>query len=493
MSAPAPTPPDPRIHPRPGRAARARVVVRGRAQQPGGSEPAAHRAGARADAAAASRREVPLNVRTWVAATGGDFELRVARPDYDSPVGIVQVDSVTRGGPPRPSGRRSRRLVRASPTSSRSRSRTRSARKSRSGSFTFCPNSLEHQRVDDSGPGGPALPDVLRLLLALHEGDGLGHRRRLGRRGRSVSGDFGTPRIRVPRAGEFTLTVRIAERYRDLLEISDSDGEVSFPVTIKNVRRPPGIPVPCERAARAVRAPPSRTSPTPIPARCPISSPFRSGAWRRSTARTKDFLAFAATPWNAGPAPLVVEGFRRPGEEVMDAFQYFRDEDGNVVGRAPVGEMRFHAHPAHNHWHFLQFALFTLRDAADKELVRSRKQAYCLAPTDAIDLTVERASWGRGRDLFTACGDRERALGARGAPDRLGRHVLPVHAGAVVQHHESPQRLVLRPDSGQPAREPLRDGPVEQRRDPLALPRRPPGRATGPRHAVARDRGVTAG
>ena len=38
---------------------------------------------------------VNLDLRTWVAATGGDFELRVARPDYDTPVGVVQVDSVT--------------------------------------------------------------------------------------------------------------------------------------------------------------------------------------------------------------------------------------------------------------------------------------------------------------------------------------------------------------------------------------------------------------
>src|SRR5262247_4560764 len=41
---------------------------------------------------------VTLNVRTWVASTGGDFEVRVARPDYDSPAGVVQVDSLTGAG-----------------------------------------------------------------------------------------------------------------------------------------------------------------------------------------------------------------------------------------------------------------------------------------------------------------------------------------------------------------------------------------------------------
>ena len=31
----------------------------------------------------------------WVASVGGAFELRVGRPDYDTPVGIVQTDATT--------------------------------------------------------------------------------------------------------------------------------------------------------------------------------------------------------------------------------------------------------------------------------------------------------------------------------------------------------------------------------------------------------------
>ena len=40
---------------------------------------------------------------------------------------------------------------------------------------------------------------------------------------------------------------------------------------------------------------------------------------------------------------LVVEGFRREGEDVMDAYQYFID-DGTIVGRSQVGTFRFDAH-----------------------------------------------------------------------------------------------------------------------------------------------------
>jgi hypothetical protein len=351
------------------------------------------------------RERVGLDVGTWIAATGGDFELRVARADYDTPVDIVQVDSLTHA------------VLRDLPddvlngwsgladfieVSFTDAFGQEVAAKS----FTFCPNrySWERQRVDDSGPDVPRYPSFCSSFSPFTKGMVWGID--AGWAGTALGGEFRTPRIRLPRAGEFTVTVRIAERYRDLLEISDADGIVSFPVTVKNVRRSRGFPIPAGRtAAQAQTATvPDVTDPDPSTLPDLVALPL----WNLTTMsrRSGDFLAFAATPWNAGPAPLVVEGFRRPGEEVMDAYQYFRDEDGNVVGRAPVGDMRFHPAPAHNHWHFLQFAQFTLHDVTDMEVVHSRKQAYCLAPTDPIDLTVERANWGFAEDLSTACGDR---------------------------------------------------------------------------------------
>ncbi|MGH3039168.1 MAG: lysyl oxidase family protein [Gaiellaceae bacterium] len=348
---------------------------------------------------------VSLDVRTWIAATDGAFELRVARADYDTPPNIVQVDSVTgavvRDLPEQVLAGWSglERFVEVVLTGGAGQEVA--ARR-----FTFCPNGWEHQRVDDSGPELPRYPTFCGSFSPFTKGMVWGIEAGWAQRALGGS-DFRTPWLNVPRAGKFTLTVRITERYRDLLEISEADGAVSFPVTIKNGRRPRGLEF---RAHRLSRPPAQRVAVPdvmdPDPATLPdlVALPlWEMAAFHR---KSGDFLAFAATPWNAGPAPLVVEGFRRPAEELMDAYQYFRDADGNVVGRAPVGDMRFHAHPAHDHWHFLQFARFTLHDAADMEVVRSRKQAYCLAPTDAIDLTVERASWGEGADLSTSCGDR---------------------------------------------------------------------------------------
>ena len=51
----------------------------------------------------------------------------------------------------------------------------------------------------------------------------------------------------------------------------------------------------------------------------------------------------------------MVDGFRRDGQDVMDAYQYFLDENGNQVAYQQVGTMIWHA-ASHHHWHFNDFA-----------------------------------------------------------------------------------------------------------------------------------------
>jgi Lysyl oxidase len=116
-----------------------------------------------------------------------------------------------------------------------------------------------------------------------------------------------------------------------------------------------------------------------------------------------DYLTFASTELNQGPGTLVVDGFRGTNDRSMDAFQYFLI-DGEPIGRAPVGELEFHA-GRHNHWHFQQFALYSLLDADSKHVIVSDKQSWCLVNTDALDLTVPNANLTtRGLELRTSCG-----------------------------------------------------------------------------------------
>ncbi|MEI5011617.1 lysyl oxidase family protein [Streptomyces sp. PmtA] len=127
----------------------------------------------------------------------------------------------------------------------------------------------------------------------------------------------------------------------------------------------------------------------------------------------KDYLAFSANVWNAGPAQLVVDGFRSPGKATMDAYQYFYDAKGRQVGYTPTGTMEWDPRPGHVHWHFTDFASYRLLKADKKETVRSGKEAFCLANTDAVDYTVKNANWHPyNTDLATACG-QENSISVR--------------------------------------------------------------------------------
>ena len=119
----------------------------------------------------------------------------------------------------------------------------------------------------------------------------------------------------------------------------------------------------------------------------------------------KFYVNFGATVWNAGTSPLLVDGFRRTGTELMDAYQYFFDAKGKQVGSVPAGTMQWDAREGHRHWHFTDFAQYNLL-AADKKLaVRSGKEAFCLANTDAVDYTIPNAKWRPDNtDLSSSCG-----------------------------------------------------------------------------------------
>ena len=130
--------------------------------------------------------------------------------------------------------------------------------------------------------------------------------------------------------------------------------------------------------------------------------------------RTGTQLRFAATVWNAGDSPLVIDGFRDDREEEhMEAYQYFFNSDDEQVGYQKL-DSEFHWHADnHQHWHYEDFAAYRLLDAEKNVVKTSGKISFCLANTDAVDYTVPGADWQPGNtDLSTACG-REGSLSIR--------------------------------------------------------------------------------
>jgi hypothetical protein len=119
----------------------------------------------------------------------------------------------------------------------------------------------------------------------------------------------------------------------------------------------------------------------------------------------KTYVSFGATVWNGGTSPLLVDGFRQTGTDLMDAYQYFFDASGKEVGSVAAGTMEWDARDGHRHWHFTDFAQYNLLKADQKVAVRSGKEAFCLVNTDAVDYTIANAKWRPDNtDLSSSCG-----------------------------------------------------------------------------------------
>ncbi|MFB9362572.1 lysyl oxidase family protein, partial [Actinoplanes nipponensis] len=75
------------------------------------------------------------------------------------------------------------------------------------------------------------------------------------------------------------------------------------------------------------------------------------------------------------------------------------------VGSVAAGTMEWDAREGHRHWHFTDFAQYNLLKADKKVAVRSGKEAFCLANTDAVDYTIPNAKWRPDNtDLSSSCG-----------------------------------------------------------------------------------------
>ena len=360
---------------------------------------------------------IPLSAGVFMESLGGPWELRVHRDDYLSP---IELDWWIEGGadirtldPALLDGWRGLKdffHIRVKNVAS--------GIVKMNADTMFCPSSYDRSRVNDNGPAVPAYPSYGCYGMPLTLGTVWGVDDGWAVSAIDPYGYYyygGAPFLDVA-DGTFTAKFQVNPDYEGAFEMTEADSTVT--VTI-HVVTDPHCTWPCygrdgalivsdeDATARddgraVLTGVPETTDPDPATEPDLISLP----AWSIYADHRKkgDFLQFAANIWNRGPGGLVVEGFRRPDEDVMDAFQYFYSGD-TAVAKANVGSFEFDARPGHNHWHFQQFAAYTLLDASMSPVVPSTKEAFCLAPTDPIDLTVEGAQWSPYEiGLGTQCG-----------------------------------------------------------------------------------------
>lgn len=228
--------------------------------------------------------------------------------------------------------------------------------------------------------------------------------------------------LRLP-VGRYTATVAVGDRYVRAWGLDPEEARVDVAVTVVEARRnrtdrETGSRQQRHAAARTRAAGdvarPAAAEPTPraaadLPAGTPMPDLRSLPAFAIGLNREGTLIRFAANVWNAGNSPLVIDGFRTADQDVMAAYQYFFDTDGEQVAYQSVEDSGFYWHAEnHNHWHFQDFARYRLLAADKATVVRdSGKVSFCLANTDAIDYTVDGADWRpENTDLATACGGR---------------------------------------------------------------------------------------
>ena len=336
----------------------------------------------------------------WVTPVTDDFELWVGRPDYDTPITIKQVDPNTKA------------VLRTFPAEDMDgwsglkdfahyEVRDADGEVVAGDTFTFCPNGYLRQRLSDESPLNPSFPYFCNggpftkgSIWGIDEGWATG-----------IIGDYYYGLGWKAERRNYTLTFWIDPAWVSLLEISPSDASAEVHVTavdhgtlsVQHKSVQPAAP-------KATPYPKTPIVTDPDPQSLPDLVALPGWAMSTYARHNHDYLAFNSTEWNAGPGTMVVEGFRGTNDPSMDAFQYFL-VDGQPTGRAPIGELEYHAGGGHNHWHFEEFTQYTLLDASQQQILVSGKQSWCLVNTDAIDLTLPNANLlGYGQDLSTSCG-----------------------------------------------------------------------------------------
>ncbi len=365
-----------------------------------------------------ANRPAYLDLGVYVASVGGAFEIWASRPDYDTPVSFWQVvrsnGSITKypiaiaANDPWIGLPKFLHITITDDAGAVVLDRYRG----------FCPGSGELARVNDDGPDVTTYPQfcggnpfTLGQVWGIDDG--------------WASNAFGygtSANINGP-DGHYTATIEIAPAYQTLFGVAPADASVSVSLRVKTSKRTYCLPF-CagttssgglrgaggasrQQLVAAPASVPVLTNPDPSIRPDLVALP----AWGISVDHQRhsghDYLDFGATVWDKGPSPMVVEGFRRPdGVPIMDGWEYFY-ANGVPVGRAPAGDLMWDPRPGHQHWHFEQFARYSLLAADQTQIVRSEKTGFCLAPTDAIDLTLPGAEWNPYQiGLGTACGSR---------------------------------------------------------------------------------------
>jgi len=347
---------------------------------------------------------VQVDPGIYVETFGSALEFYVRRASYATPLTITQIIR-------RPGARPVRRPLPASALQGwsglrrflRVTVRDAGGTTVASSVLPFCPGGFSQQRATLNSPENSPFPVNCNSRNPFQKGAVWGLQRGWGEDPLAVGNGVGGMQLKLG-LGWYTMTVQITPMWRRLLHLSQR----ALAATVRiHVVTPSQCTQPCQAPRHAQRAagtaaasrpqtartmthPPASVLPDLVPLPSWGISVQNNPATPQSPATS--LLSFGATVWIGGRSRLDVEGFRSGTSPTMPAYQYFW-RGGRIVGRVRAGTMGFDNQNGHNHWHFRQFAEYKLLNAAKNVAERSTKVGFCIAPDDAIDLTIPHAQW----------------------------------------------------------------------------------------------------
>ena len=363
----------------------------------------------------------------YVAAIGGAFEIDAVRGD-DGTISLWQVSRDSKGVTP------IRQITPAVPITNFSRGLPKffqvtitnsTGKVITSRALSYCLSvGYGQARVDTSGPDQPQYPYDCgsSLTEATVWGLDAGWASSLDMQMR-----FGAP------DGTYNLTIAISPTYVQQFGIAASDASASLTLTVhtqsgggcKVCPRPPVVGLSPAAISSSTQAQTSTLGEGPQSAAAADAAtqsalgpsadgtpdmqalPAHDLSITHDRRHNRDYLNFGATIWNGGSGPLVVEGFRNGSAPLMTAVQDIY-QDGRPVRSETVGQFEFDTRRGHHHWHMEDIAQDDLLDKDGNRVVLSTKQSFCLAPTDAVNLTQPGADWRPDQaGLWSACAGEE--------------------------------------------------------------------------------------
>lgn len=121
---------------------------------------------------------------------------------------------------------------------------------------------------------------------------------------------------------------------------------------------------------------------------------------RLETDAGRTYLRFSTTTWNSGQGPLeLVAGSVDPSQGRQNVYQRIHSDDGSYRN-VYVGAFVWHSD--HNHFHFEDYATYTLQpvSAPGASSRSSSKTTFCIMDTDRID---HRLPGAPKRAVYTSC------------------------------------------------------------------------------------------